>query len=90
MAGAAVARFPDTAGAAYRAGLRTRLGRHLRHTGLAARLFRSTLPVEVSVRAAAQDPRVLGDLCEFALSTGVITPSMVWGLTRRWARDLVA
>ena len=79
-----------TAGAAYRAGLRTRLGRHLRHTGLAARLFRSTLPVEVSVRAAAQDPRVLGDLCEFALSTGVITPSMVWGLTRRWARDLVA
>lgn len=89
MAGAAVARFPDGAGRAYRAGLRHRLGQHLRHTTLAAWMFRSTLPVELSVRAAAADPRVLGDLCEFALSTGVITPSMVWGLTRRWAGDLV-
>lgn len=90
MAGAAVARFPDTADRAYRAGLRHRLGRHLRHTTAAAWMFRSTLPVELSVRAAADDPRVLGDLCEFALSTGVITPSMVWGLTRRWAADLAA
>lgn len=85
MAGAAVARFPDGAGPAYRAGLRRRLGRHLRHTTLAARMFRSTVPVELSVAAAAEDPEVLADLAEFALSTGVITPDMVAGLTRRWA-----
>jgi geranylgeranyl reductase family protein len=87
MAGAAVARFPDDADRAYRAGLRRRLGQHLRHTTLAAWMFRSTMPVELSVRAAADDPAVLADLCEFALSTGVITPAMVWGLTRRWAGD---
>lgn len=84
MAGAAVARFPDRADRAYRAGLRARLGRHLRHTTLAAWMFRSPVPVELSVAAAADDPHVLEDLCEFALSTGLITPSMVAGLTRRW------
>lgn len=86
MAGAAVARFPGDANAVYRAGLRHRLGRHLRHTTLASWMFRSQLPVELSVAAAADDGRVLGDLCEFALSTGVITPSMVWSLTRRFVR----
>jgi menaquinone-9 beta-reductase len=84
MAGAAVARFPDRADAAYRGALRHRLGRHLRHTSMAAAMFRSRLSVEVSVAAAADDSRVLGDLCEFALSTGVITPSIVRSLTRRW------
>ena len=86
MAGAAVARFPQDADRVYRAGLRHRLGRHLRHTTLASWMFRSQVPVEVSVAAAADSPRVLDDLCEFALSTGVITPSMVWGLTRRFVR----
>lgn len=86
MAGAAVARFPHDAGRAYRAGLRMRLGRHLRHTTLAAWMFRSTVPVELSVAAAAEDPDVLADLAEFALSTGVITSGMVAGLTRRWVR----
>lgn len=90
MAGAAVARFPDRAGRVYRAGLRARLGRHLRHTTLASWMFRSRLPVELSVAAAADDPRVLDDLCEFALSTGLITPSMVAGLTRRWLRGAAA
>ncbi len=90
MAGAAVARFADRADRAYRAGLRHRLGQHLRHTTAAAWMFRSTLPVEVSVAAAAEDPRVLGDLCEFALSTGVVTPSMVWRLSRRFTRERLA
>lgn len=84
LAGAAVARLPATADRAYRAAMRRRLGRHLRHTTAAAWMFRSTVPVELSVGAAARDPSVLDDLCEFALSTGLITPSMVWGLTRRW------
>lgn len=84
LAGAAVARFPDRADRAYRAGFTRRLGRHLRHTTLASWMFRSTVPVELSVAAAARDPEVLADLCEFALSTGGLTPSMVRGLTRRW------
>lgn len=84
MAGAAVARFPDRADAAYQGALHHRLGRHLRHTSIAAAMFRSRVSVDVSVAAAADDPRVLGDLCEFALSTGVITPTMVRSLTRRW------
>lgn len=83
MAGAAAAQFPETADRAYRAGLRHRLGRHLRHTRAAATMFRSMLPVELSVAAAADDPRVLAELSEFALSTGLITPSMVGGLSRR-------
>lgn len=90
LAGAAVARFPTSAGRAYGVGMRRRLGRHLRHTTAAARMFRSTLPVELSVGAAAHDPAVLDDLCEFALSTGLITPSMVWGLTRRWLHRSIA
>lgn len=86
MAGRATARFPDDPGRAYAGALRARLGRHLRHTTFAARLFRSTFPVDASVRAAAENPRVLGDLCEFALGTGLLTPRLVAGLTRSWAR----
>lgn len=89
LAGAAVACVPAAADRAYRAGMRRRLGRHLRHTTVAAWMFRSPLPVELSVEAAARDPAVLDDLCEFALSTGLITPSMVRGLTRRWVRRSV-
>lgn len=84
MAGRAAVRFADDPGAAYTRALRARLGRHLRHTTFAARLFRSTFPVDASVRAAAANPRVLDDLCEFALGTGLLTPRLVRGLTRSW------
>ncbi len=86
MAGRAAVRFPDDPGAAYAAALRARLGRHLRHTTFAARLFRSRFPVDASVAAAARDDAVLGDLCEFALGTGLLTPRLVGGLTRSWLR----
>lgn len=86
MAGRAAVRFPAAPGAAYAAALRARLGRHLRHTTLAARLFRSTFPVTASVSAAARNPAVLDDLCEFALGTGLLTPRLVGGLTRAWAK----
>jgi geranylgeranyl reductase family protein len=82
MAGAAAVRFPDDPGAAYRGALRHRLGRHLRHTTAAALVFRSRYPVDVSVAAAAGSEAVLGDLCEFALGTGLVTPRMVGSLTR--------
>lgn len=61
-----------------------RLGRHLRHTALAARLFRSTRPVDHAVAAAAASQPVLDDLCEFALGTGLLTPRLVRGLLRTW------
>lgn len=86
MAGRAAVRFPGDPGRAYAGALRAHLGRHLRHTTLAARAFRSTFPVNASVRAAARTPRVLDDLCEFALGTGLLTPRLVRGLTRAWLR----
>ena len=84
MAGRAAVRFPADPGAAYAGALRARLGRHLRHTTFAARLFRSTFPVDASVAAAARSDAVLADLCEFALGTGLLTPRLVAGLTRAW------
>ncbi len=86
MAGAAAVRHSVDPARAYRAGLRGRLGRHLRDTRLAAWLFASTLPVEVSLTAARGSERVFGDLCEFALGTGHLTPSMVVDLTRSTLR----
>ncbi len=86
LAGAAAVRRPDDPGAAYRAALRRRLAGHLRDLRLAAWMFRSTLPVEVSLAAAARSPRVFADLCEFALGTGRLTPAMVADLTRASVR----
>jgi geranylgeranyl reductase family protein len=86
MAGRAAIRFPERPGEAYASALRARLGRHLRHTTFAARLFHSTWPVNRSVDTAARNPDVLADLCEFALGTGLLTPRLVAGLTRAWIR----
>lgn len=88
LAGAAAVRSAPDPGRAYRAVLRRRLGRHLRHTSLAAAAFRSTLPVEVSVAAAARDAAAFGDLTEFALGTGLVTPAIVSALTRTSLRAL--
>jgi geranylgeranyl reductase family protein len=84
MAGRAAVRFPADPGAAYRGAVHHRLGRHLRHTSLAALAFRSQFPVDSSVQAAARSANVFGDLCEFALGTGLLTPRLVRGLTRAW------
>ncbi len=86
MAGAAAVRFDEDPGKAYVGALRHRLAGHLRDLALAARLFASTYPVEVSLRAAAADPRAFGDLCEFALGTGRLTPRLVADLTRAGLR----
>jgi geranylgeranyl reductase family protein len=82
MAGAAAVRFDADPGAAYRRALRARLGRHLRHTTVAALAFRSPLPVEAAVAAAADDARAFADLTEFALGTGVATARIAGALTR--------
>ncbi len=87
LAGRAAAGPGRDPGGDYVRALRRRLGRHLRHTAVAARLFRSPFPVDRSVAAAARSPAVLADLCEFALGTGLLTPRLVAGLTRAWVRD---
>lgn len=86
LAGAAAVRFPTAPAGAYRGALRSRLGRHLRHTQLGAWLFRSPNPVELSVGAAAE-PRVFAELCEFALGTGLLRPRLVGALTRQQLRQ---
>lgn len=90
LAGAAVARWNGNGGphpgTVYAAGLRAELGRHLRHLRFAARLFRHRTPVNLSVSAARHDPRMLGELAEFSLGIGLITPSLSWALTKAWAR----
>ncbi|HKJ56861.1 MAG TPA: geranylgeranyl reductase family protein [Nitriliruptoraceae bacterium] len=93
MAGAAVARHlagidcPELGPQeVYRRAMRARLGRHLRHTDLAAALLASSLPVEVAVAAAADDERALATLAEFALGTGRIDAAMVGAMTAAWWR----
>jgi hypothetical protein len=69
---------------------RALLGRHLRHTDLAARLCHSGLALDAGLRAAAADQRVFDDLVELGLATGRITTTMARGLLRAapgaWAR----
>lgn len=89
LAGEAAVAPGGDPGGAYARALHELLGRHLRHTSAAARLFRSPFPVDHSVAAAARSPEVLADLCEFALGTGLLTPRLVAGLTRSWARGRV-
>lgn len=94
MAGAAVARHLVGSGdgdgpgplVTYRRALRGRLGRHLRHTDVAAAMLVSSLPVEVAVAAAADDDRSLATLAEFALGTGRIDTAMVMAMTTAWWR----
>lgn len=91
LAGAAAVRAADDPGRAYRGALRRRLGRHLRHTSVGARLFERFLPVELAIDAAGRDPTAFVDLCEFAVGTGLITRDMVTqalrASLRRWLRD---
>ncbi|MDX1509987.1 MAG: geranylgeranyl reductase family protein [Nitriliruptorales bacterium] len=96
LAGAAVGAFTRTGGdgpgGRYEQAIARELGRHLRHVRFAARLFRHRTPVNLSVAAAAADAAMLGQLAEFALGTGTITPGLVRGLTgaavrrRAWQR----
>jgi geranylgeranyl reductase family protein len=69
---------------------RALLGRHLRHTDLAARLCHSGPVLDAGLRAASADQRVFDDLVELGLATGRITTTMARGLLRAapgtWAR----
>jgi flavin-dependent dehydrogenase len=80
-AAAAAARRDDGgAGLEYRRSTGRLLGRHLRHTALAARLTRSGLVLDAGIKAAAADQRVFDDLVEIGLANGHLRPRTVRGL----------
>ena len=68
------------AGDLYRRLLQARLGAHLRHTSLLARLTRRTGPIDAGVEAARRSQGVFDDLVDVALADGRITPRLVGGL----------
>lgn len=68
------------AGELYRRLLHARLGAHLRHTSLLARLTRRTWPIDAGVQAARRHQGVFDDLVDVALAEGRITSRLVAGL----------
>ncbi|GAA3350249.1 hypothetical protein GCM10020358_75430 [Amorphoplanes nipponensis] len=71
LAGAAAAAGPERAAARYTAAFRDRLGRHLRHSGLAALLTRRPSVVDAAVRAARRDGAVFHRMVDLGLGDGV-------------------
>jgi geranylgeranyl reductase family protein len=70
LAGTAAVRYREDPARAYRAALRRRLGRHLRHSAVAAVLTRSARVVDATMRAAAADQRVFDSIVELGLGDG--------------------
>jgi geranylgeranyl reductase family protein len=71
LAGAAAAAGPERVARRYRDALHRRLGRHLRHSGFAARLTRQPRVVDAAVRAADRDGAVFHRMVELGLGDGV-------------------
>jgi flavin-dependent dehydrogenase len=71
LAGAAAAAGPDRAAERYAAAFTRRLGRHLRHSGLAALLTRRPTVVDAAVRAARRDGEVFRRMVDLGLGDGV-------------------
>jgi geranylgeranyl reductase family protein len=72
LAGAAAAAGPDRVAARYRAALSRRLGRHLRHSGLVARVSQQPRVVDAAIRAAQRDRAVFDRLAGLGLGDGLI------------------
>jgi flavin-dependent dehydrogenase len=66
----------------YASALRTRLGRHLRHSRMAAWLGSRQWMVDAAVRAARSDQRVFDDLVEMGLGDGLLTPRTIASIAR--------
>jgi hypothetical protein len=71
LAGAAAAAGPQRAADDYARALKQRLGRHLRHSGLATRLTKRPLMVDAAVRAASRNQAVFTRMVELGLGDGV-------------------
>lgn len=77
---AAVSPGGERAGQAYTRALRRRLSRHLRHTGLVARLTARPRIVDAGIRAAARDQRVFDGFVALGLGDGLLTPHLLAGV----------
>jgi flavin-dependent dehydrogenase len=73
---------PASAGRRYRADVRRRLARHLKHTWTASLLTRRPAVVRAGITAAGRDRAVFDNLVELGLGDGRITPRLASGLAR--------
>ncbi|MEO6088528.1 MAG: NAD(P)/FAD-dependent oxidoreductase [Umezawaea sp.] len=80
LAGAA-ALTTDPAGT-YRRALRRRLGKHLRHTDLLARLTRRPWPLDLATAAARDDQRTFDRFVEIGLAAGTLDAHLALALVR--------
>jgi geranylgeranyl reductase family protein len=71
LAGTAAAAGPQQAAAHYTRALNRRLGRHLRHSGLATRLTQRPRVVDAAVRAAGRDQAVFDRMVDLGLGDGI-------------------
>jgi geranylgeranyl reductase family protein len=90
LAGASAARAGARAAVAYRDALRRRLGRHLRHSGFAARLTRSAAVIDAAIRAADADQRVFDAIVELGLGDGLLTARTLGAIAGRLRRSVRA
>ncbi len=86
LAGTAAAGGPRQVAERYRDALHRRLGRHLRHSGLAAWLTRRPWVVDAAVSAAARDGRVFDRMVELGLGDGVFDLRTIGCITARMSR----
>jgi menaquinone-9 beta-reductase len=86
LAGAAAATGAGDAGQRYAQALRARLGRHLRHTGAAAKLGTQRWIVDAGVRAADRHPPVFDALVRLGLGDGLLTPRVLASIAAAVAR----
>ena len=86
LAGAAAAGGPAGVVRRYRAALRRRLGRHLRHSGAAARLTSWPRIADAAVEAAAADQRVFGRMVELGLAGGLLDARTIGRIATRTVR----
>lgn len=80
---AATAHLDGSAATAYATALRRRLGRHLRHSGAAARLAQRPWIVDGAVRAARADQRVFDTMLALGLGDGRLDPATLLRIARR-------
>ncbi len=82
IAGAVAAKPGEGADRRYSEALRRRLGRHLQHSRMAAKLTSRARVVDATMRAAAQDQRVFDGIVELGLGDGRLTTRMLTGIAR--------
>ncbi|MET0415111.1 MAG: geranylgeranyl reductase family protein, partial [Actinoplanes sp.] len=85
LAGTAAAAGPHRVAERYRHALHRRLGRHLRHSGLAAWLTRRPRVVDAAVDAAARDGAVFNRMVDLGLGDGVFDLRTIGRITSRMA-----